>query len=214
MQQWTEIQTAKSENRHELILNGSEISKRISQKGLPQELFDLVGLNFLNISDTCLEALPQDISKLSNLQSLLLHSNKLTVIPSSINKLTKLKLLDVSRNQISKIEADINALSNLVTLNLSANKLDSFPSLDQEKLTVLDVSHNDLRDFPDICNAPHISELRLNANSIGNIPHSIAQLGGLKCLDLSDNKIAEVPAELSDNTKLKEVRICCVFFRY
>lgn len=204
---WPEINNAEQENRHELILSGQSVSQRIQDDGIDKNLFQLTGLNFLNISDTCLSTLPDDVSKLVNLQSLMLHSNKLAKLPACLGKLTKLKLLDVSRNELTEVAVDFNEMGALSTLNLSMNKLEAFPGLtDRSRVSVLDVSHNGLTAFPDLWQAAHLSELKFNANRIEEIPHEIGQVASLKTVDFSDNAIKAIPAELSD-LKLKEVNL-------
>ncbi|KAK3908645.1 Leucine-rich repeat-containing protein 47 [Frankliniella fusca] len=207
---WSEITTAKEEKRHELILSGPTISDRIAKTGLDPSLFDLTGLNFLRVSETCLEEVPDTISNLQNLSTLVLHSNKIKTLTSSLGKLSKLKNLDVSRNQLEKFPEEVADLSALYSLNASFNKLTEFPSLLKNSwLTILDLSNNAFEDFPDVCSDKlcHLAEVRLGSNNIKEIPHSINALPALKLLDLSENKIKDVPGELSDITKLKELNL-------
>ncbi|GLH14321.1 Protein lap4 [Gryllus bimaculatus] len=207
---WREIETAKSENRYELKLSGPDISKKIEQGGIHRALFSLKGLNFLQCSDTCLEVVPDDIGKLENLTSLLLHSNKITSLPSTIGKLTKLKLLDVSSNRLEYVPREISQLGQLTSLNLTANALKDIPSLiGNTKLSILDLSHNQFENFPDICHQElvHLSEVKLNGNKIKEIPSAICNLSSLKLLDIADNCITVVPGELADAPKLKELNL-------
>lgn len=208
--EWSEITTAKEENRHELILSGPTVSERIEKNGLDSSLFGVTGLNFLRISETCLETVPDAISNLQNLSTLVLHSNKLKRLTPSLSKLPKLKNLDASRNQLEDFPEEIADLSALYSLNSSFNQLTTFPCLVKNiRLTILDLSNNCLEDFPDICcdQLCHLSEVRLGSNKIKSIPHSISVLPALKVLDLSENKIKDVPGELSDISKLKELNL-------
>lgn len=210
MAAWSEIVTAKEENRHELILSGQSISDRISKSGLDPSLFGLTGLNFLRISDTCLETVPDSISNLQNLLTLVLHSNKIKSITSSLGKLSKLKNLDASRNVLEDFPEEVADLSALYSLNCSFNKLSTFPSLlKNDWLTILDLSNNALEDFPDVISESmcHLAEIRLVSNNIKEIPHNINLLPSLKLLDVSENKIKEAPGELSDISKLKEINL-------
>lgn len=208
--EWDEISQARLEKRHELVLCGPSISKRISTSGLDENLFTLTTLNFLSISETCLEALPDSVSGLQNLSTLVLHSNHFQRLTTSIAKLSKLKNLDISRNQLEEFPEEVSELSALYSLNLSFNKLTSFPSLVSNTwLTILDLSNNSLDEFPSICSEKlcHLSEVRLASNNILEIPHNINLLPVLKLLDVSQNKIKEVPGELSDISKLKELNL-------
>ncbi|KAG5884712.1 hypothetical protein JTB14_019836 [Gonioctena quinquepunctata] len=206
---WPEIEKAKIENRHELILSGKEISSRIAKDGLDVSLFELNGLNFLNISETGLACLPDGIAMLGNLQTLVLHSNKMEEINKEISKLDKLKILDLSRNDIRSLPEDFANLP-LVTLNLNSNKLESFPAFTtNKKLAILDLSNNKLKEFPNICSEEltNLAELKLIGNEIEDIPNIINRLSGLKVFEISSNKIKVLPGELADCQKLKELNL-------
>ena len=51
---WEELITARDENRYELHLNGNAVSKRLEKTDgmLPELLYKLSLLNFIEISDT------------------------------------------------------------------------------------------------------------------------------------------------------------------
>ncbi|KAJ8932625.1 hypothetical protein NQ314_014555 [Rhamnusium bicolor] len=181
---WPEIEKAKSENRHEIVLSGKEISERIAKD-------DAIG-------------------NLSNLQTLVLHSNKLDQINENVSRLEKLKTLDLSLNSIKIIPDSFSGLLQLVTLNINANKLETFPTFTKNtKLSFLDLSNNNLKSFPDVCSEElgNLAELKLHGNEIEEIPSNISSLPALKLLDVSSNKIKEIPGELSDCHKLKEVNL-------
>jgi Leucine-rich repeat (LRR) protein len=212
---WPEVERAKTENRHELVLGGNEITERLNKEGLDPGIFDLTGLNFLDVHETSLDAVPDQISKLSNLQSLVLHTNKLQDINKNITKLEKLKLLDLSRNQLNQVPEEIDNLSNIVTFNFNYNCLEVFPKLMKtHKLTVLDLSNNKLKAFPDICcqELSNLSEVKLGDNEIEAIPVEISNLPLVKVLELGKNKIKTVPGELADCTKLKGGWFICFLF--
>ncbi|XP_050503251.1 leucine-rich repeat-containing protein 47-like [Diabrotica virgifera virgifera] len=206
---WPEIEQAKIENRHELVLSGKEIASKIAKNGLDLSVFTLEGLNFLNISGTELSAIPDDIGKLANLQTLVLHSNKLEHANENIAKLTKLKMLDLSRNLITSIPDGFADLP-LTTLNLNVNRLESFPEFTKNsKLAVLDLSNNKLKLFPRVCSEElvNLSELKLHGNEIEEIPNNIHVLPLLKLLDISENKIKTLPGELAECHKLKDLNL-------
>ena len=97
---WPEVETASKEQRHELVLQGKTVSERVTQNGgaVDDNIFPLVKLNFLEVSDAKVERIPETLSTLSNLTSLVLKNNLLNCLPESLSSLTKLKLLDVSAN--------------------------------------------------------------------------------------------------------------------
>ncbi|KAF5288704.1 hypothetical protein FQR65_LT11969 [Abscondita terminalis] len=207
---WHEIETAQKENRHEIILSGKEVSNRISESGLDNQLFTLSNLNYLSIHETTLDKLPDNIDKLINLQTLVLHSNKLEEVTDRIAQLNKLKVLDLSSNRLKRIPDEISGLTQLVSFNASNNQLESFPKFsNNSKLSVIEVSNNKLKEFPDVCypDMSNLSEVRCSGNEIANIPDTIGSLSALKVLLLNVNKVQTIPGELADCTKLKELNL-------
>ena len=189
---WFEIIQVVKENRHELVLTGADISEKISQNGLDPALFKLEGINYLNISHTCLEEVPDDIGNLQNLTNLVIHSNVIKKLPNTIENLIKLKVLDCSRNKLQEVPSELENLPQLMTLNLGLNLISHLPSqVSNVKLCTLDLSHNRFEIFPDICYSElvHLAEVRLNDNLIKEIPSNICVLPSLKLLDLSNNQI-------------------------
>ncbi|XP_034827736.1 leucine-rich repeat-containing protein 47-like [Maniola hyperantus] len=211
MSPWPEVETAKSENRHEIKLAGAAISKRISEEGLDKTLFTLTNINLLNISDTCLSSIPDDIKRLVNLQSLLLYGNKLTEFNENITSLPKLKVLDLSRNQLAKIPECLNKMKELTSINFSSNEIAEMPKLgDFPHLIIIDLSNNKLTSFLDTENAnlSHLTDLKIKSNEIESIPsHIVRTMPSLKNFDIGDNKIKTVPGEIASMSKLKELNL-------
>lgn len=231
---WVVIKTAAAENKHELVLSGPAISELIKKKGFDKSLFNLQHLNYLNITQTCLQEVPDEIEKLQNLTNLVLYSNEITKLPNTIGKLEKLKVLDCSRNKLACLPNEIGTLPQLTTMNLSSNLLTMLPTqIANVKLSVLDLSNNQFDVFPDVCYAEliHLSEMYVNGNQIKEIPSTISQLPLLKILNVADNLISGnclfcelkcipymirlilsfvvpvVPGEIADCNKLKELHL-------
>lgn len=208
---WPEVITAKSENRHEIKLAGAAVSKRILENGLDNGIFQLININLLNISDTCLSVIPDNISLLVNLQSLLLFGNKITEFNQNITSLKKLKVLDLSRNQLKSIPESINDMKELTSINLSSNEIEEMPKLkDFPNLITFDVSNNKLTSFINIEDSimPHLTDLKLKSNVIDSLPNYIARsLPSLKNFDMGDNQLKTVPGEVANLSKLKEINL-------
>ncbi|XP_026313481.1 leucine-rich repeat-containing protein 47-like [Hyposmocoma kahamanoa] len=211
MSVWPEVATAKSENRHEIKLSGASISKRISETGLDGSVFQLTGLNLLNISETCLTNIPDDIKRLVNLQSLLLFGNKIEQFNENITSLPKLKVLDLSRNQLTSIPDSLNKMKELASINFSSNQIETMPKFnDFPNLITLDVSNNKLTSFVDVENAnlPHLTDLKMKGNLIESIPSHVAKsMPSLKNFDIGDNQLKTLPGEVASMTKLKEFNL-------
>ncbi|XP_069136167.1 leucine-rich repeat-containing protein 47-like [Argopecten irradians] len=208
---WPEVQQAASEKRRELTLHGQDISQRIKESGFDECLFDLTLLNFLDISKTCLSDVGSGIGRLTNLTDLVLHNNSLTSVPKEITNLTLLKLLDVSNNQITSFPGDISTLTNLQTLNVSMNKLSEFPAVGSlGALHIFNFSHNQLDGLPEgvfSSSLVHLSKVVGNDNAISEISADVVDLPHLNTFDLSNNKLLEVPSEMSECAKLKELNL-------
>ncbi|XP_046548902.1 leucine-rich repeat-containing protein 47-like isoform X1 [Haliotis rubra] len=207
---WPEVATAKEENRRELNLHGSEISERIEKRGFDKHVFDLVGLNYLDVRKTCLAELSVSVSKLVNLNTLILHNNRLTCLPETVGDLKKLKLLDVSSNKIESFPK-LDGLTELQSLNASGNQLSEFPDVScLTNLHILNLSHNELQSLPDGIGddkLEYLAQIMADNNAITQVPADLANLVRLHTLDLSFNKITELPPELSDCQKLKEFNV-------
>lgn len=103
----------------------------------------------LNLSGQNLMAIPQEIFEMKNLQFLDLSNNKITEIPDDIKQFSQLQELNLSANQLSKLSAKIDELAFLQKLNLAENQLTELPEVMSNlgKLTELNLSENPKLDF-------------------------------------------------------------------
>lgn len=203
---WEEIDQADEDGRHELHLNGDVISDKLKRCDgvLPTTLFDLISLNYLEISDTTLTSVPAGIGKLGNLLNLALHRNKIESIPDDVTELNKLKFMDISFNQLTSLPQSFT-LPSLHTLNLSNNRLESLPDFRKlEGLSTIFIDHNNLTSFPNgIETLPNLSEIHAASNKISTFPENIKVMTNIKHLDLSENTLKEITCDLSDCHRLK-----------
>uniref|UniRef100_UPI0037E8F4EF leucine-rich repeat-containing protein 47 n=1 Tax=Semicossyphus pulcher TaxID=241346 RepID=UPI0037E8F4EF len=212
MEKWPEIEKAAAGKRRELVLQGSVIDGRISSNGgLTPDIYSLALLNYLEVSQCpSLTEIHEDIQRLTNLQSLILCRNKLASVPNVVANLKSLKVLDLSVNNLSVLPEGITQLKELNTLNVSCNNLAVLPEgLSQcIKLSNINISKNNITGFPSDFYSERLdllSTLVASDNSIELLSGDIHKLAALKVLDLSNNKLSEIPFHLSDCPKLKEI---------
>ncbi|XP_062854536.1 leucine-rich repeat-containing protein 47 [Trichomycterus rosablanca] len=209
---WPEIEKAEKEKRRELVLQGASVDKKIEGSGgVHPSLYSLTLLNYLEISQCgSLHELHEDVKNLSQLQSLILCRNNITSAPKTIGELKSLKVLDLSVNNLQNLPEEICCLNELTTLNVSCNKISALPGgLNRcTKLSSINVCKNALSFLPDDLFSPSLELLNTiiaSENCIDHLNPDIHNLPALKVLDMSNNKLSEIPFELADCSKLKEI---------
>lgn len=125
--------------------------------------------------------------------------------------LKDMTILSVTNNKSLLPEAleMIRGYKYLVELNLSDNNLDSIPpGLDTlADLKRVSFRHNNFTNIEGFTTLSQIKMLDLNDNFITTIPADIANMESLEILDLSSNKISELPIELLRLKNLKALNL-------
>ncbi|BHF64222.1 RNA binding [Sparganum proliferum] len=204
---WPEVRIASEEHRHELVLSGPEILKRVEATGLDDLIFSLKQLNFLEISRSGISTLPDDIQNLSDLTKLSLQHNALTQIPAGLGNVHHLRFLDLSFNSISNLPENLfNNLSQLESLTLDSNELQSLPSLKGlVGLHVLSVSSNKLAVLPEtLSECSKLMSVDFSRNALTSLPTDLNKLTNLHRLNVCDNNLTEIPSTLGECRKLRE----------
>lgn len=174
-----------------VIAFNSSITRSWSIGEIPQELFNLANLRYLDISGLGFTgAIPNEFGNLTSLISLDLNRNNLSGgIPTEISNLKNLSSLELQFNELSgEINGELFDLPNLITLDLSYNQLTgNIPT--------------------GIGNLINLSNLYLNDNSFsGEIPSEIGHLTNLQELYLYDNNFTgDVPIEFGSLINLTEL---------
>ncbi|MEE6483734.1 hypothetical protein FKM82_013641 [Ascaphus truei] len=210
---WPEIEKVEREKRRELVLQGPALDDklRVGDGLLHPRLFSLTLLNYLEVSGcTELRAVQAELGLLIHLQNLILCRDQLSSLPPAVGDLRALRVLDVSGNDLEELPAELCQLPELCTLNVSWNRLRELPRDLQRctKLAVLNLSRNLLTAFPPGFLCPHLALLATISaadNRIQELGGEIGLLPALKNLDLSNNQLTEIPYELADCSKLKEM---------
>ncbi|GKV46181.1 hypothetical protein SLEP1_g53187 [Rubroshorea leprosula] len=95
---------------------------------IPKCFFDnMVGLKFLDLSSTGIEALPNSVCKLESLTTLILRECRNLVCMPSLEKLKMLKKLDLHRAGLHEVPEGIETLVNLQYLDLCCQHLLELP---------------------------------------------------------------------------------------
>ncbi|XP_039251163.1 leucine-rich repeat-containing protein 47-like [Styela clava] len=211
MSDWPEIAQCKEEKRRELVIKGTPDTRLKIEKNdnvLPEDLYSLTLLNFLEVSECGITSLSKDISSLSALMQLIINGNNLVSLPDEICTLKQLKVLDISYNALEELPDEFGNIRNLQTLNLNCNKLSQLPESvkNLSLLSTLNISNNKFTEIPQALiegNQKHLADLKASHNQIEDVNDGIGTLEALKTLDLSVNKIKELPQTLANCFKLK-----------
>jgi len=172
----------------------------------PYEILNSKVLEKLNLSKNDITIINESRLQSSfSLRHIDVSKNKLAKFPSSIDTLfPALITLNFSDNKISKLPSKLLGLRQLRTLNLSKNRLECVPSQFLEQcfmLEMLDLSKNCLIALPaeSAFTYNRLSHVKLSHNQLMErapwyVPKFVLQLQNLVSLDISHNKITQMPA--------------------
>jgi Leucine-rich repeat (LRR) protein len=110
---------------------------RLDLLEIPEKIFELFNLKFLNLSSNLLTSVSGNISKLTKLEEIYLNKNKLTELPNEMGELKNLRKIILSNNKIKKFPDNFYNLINLEIINIISNELEII-SDDIYKLTNLE----------------------------------------------------------------------------
>ncbi|TQD74497.1 hypothetical protein C1H46_039968 [Malus baccata] len=184
--------------RNQTNLTELDLSENQIQGQLPNWIWKLDSLDYLNVSYNALESLEAPfLNSTSPVSMIDLHSNHLkgpiSIVPPNVD------YLDYSDNHFSSsIPISICNASDLGTLDLSNNALSGeIPQClaAMSTLSVLNVRKNNIAgtisnlEFPENCT---LQSLDLSQNQIkGQLPKSLARCSSLSILNLEENQITD-----------------------
>jgi len=184
----------------------SQSSKELNLSGLgatsvPPAAWETSEVLKLDLSKNSIEDLPNELSLCSSLQTLVLSNNKIKKWPGMVSSLPNLSSLKLDNNPLAEISStDLEALSKLEVLDLSGNAscltepsaVSSLPLLQE-----LYLRRMKLQEFPiGLLRLKQLRILNLGQNHLITVPEGIKDFTALIELDLSDNNITALPAEL------------------
>lgn len=173
---------------------------------LSQDDFKGLGeLDLLDLSQNELAEIPDSVFEmLSKLKNLDLSSNHITHISKdSFSGLVQLERLYLHANRIQSIHLEaFEGLEMLLELKLQGNQLTSLPSLHFPRLLLLDLSSNNIPSLGSSdLQTPHLEALKVASLGLTSLDEAlIASLGNLHELDISTNKLTEVPQALKQDS--------------
>ena len=143
---------------------------------LPHELFEISGLQMLDLSGNKLVSVPNAVLRLPNLAKLWLNHNVLKCLPECDEWSPSLRLLDISHNHLQTLPNGMRS-ARLETLRLGNNDFTSIPNVVGYVRTL---STLDLRQLA----------------KVRNLPKSFGLLENLQFLDLTGVALNNVPSSM------------------
>ncbi|KAL6949723.1 hypothetical protein ACO0QE_000379 [Hanseniaspora vineae] len=209
-------QIAKLENLSILNLQCNKLER------LPQGFANLRHLQILDLSSNKFTAFPDIICECTNLLQIDLSNNRIQSIPQNINNLTKVAKINISNNRLRKV-GDLSQMRNLRTLTIRYNFISVFRTnceslqniyVTGNRISVFDDTVPSLRTlemhknpltslFPTNDQLSNLTTLSLNKANLSSLPSVIWQkFVQLKKLELNENSLSQLPAAISNLTKL------------
>jgi leucine-rich repeat protein SHOC2 len=213
----------------------------------PEAILKLERLEYLDVSHNAVSVFPASsasssgggsFSALKNLRTLILSFNPLNTFPLPILELKKLKELEMSQcglswlpqqegsiinshqassappppsssssaTSSSSIDWPLLFRKNLIKFDVSNNALGSLSGVDAlVHLEFLRAASTQLDTFPDLAPLVKLSHLDLSHNRIVQLPPFLAKLERLQTLKLNDNRILEIPKHIKSLSVLREL---------
>ncbi|GKV16444.1 hypothetical protein SLEP1_g27084 [Rubroshorea leprosula] len=174
---------------------------------IPDQATSFLNLREIDLSHNFLmRSIPSWVFNLSSLELLSLENNQLT---GHLNEFQHESLTHINlanNGLVGPIPSSISHLLNLTSLDLSSNNLNAILDLDMfaklKNLRSLDLSQNSDLSVISTVNVtyslPHLTTLILSSCNTSQIPKFLRGLEGLWTLDLSNNKIQDIPEWMWD----------------
>ncbi|EQL38093.1 hypothetical protein RJZ56_004331 [Blastomyces dermatitidis] len=164
----------------------------------------------LNLSRNLALDIPRDfIQACINLREVKYIGNEAWRLPASLNLATRLTYLDVSNNRLEDLDhAELHKLHGLISLKMTNNKLSTLPANfgDFPLLRSLNISSNSFSCFPEfLCNLKSLVDLDISFNKITELPN-IGKLTTLERLWVTNNGLhGPLDETFRDLVNLKEI---------
>jgi Leucine-rich repeat (LRR) protein len=198
---------------------------------LPIYMSNMIGLEYLNVSDNGLYSIPDDLSQCTNLEVIICENNSMNYIPQNIGNLNNLveldisgsdigyiaptlanlssiEIIDFSNNGIYTLPENFDNLTTLTHLNLSDYHISEYNYSNIDNLTYLNLNNNDLTSLPEfIGDISTLEELRIGVNDLQEIPFGFENLTNLVAFEAHETGISELPESLFNIASLEELNL-------
>lgn len=197
-----------------------ELENNSEMTGFPPEVKQLSALVVLRLENNNLLKLEtlENFSTCKQLKKIDLSKSKFQQLPSQITSITSVCSINLSQVHNENSNVDWNQVGNVLSkfrnlekIDFSHNRMDKLPS-SFAKLTQVDTFIFDevygaaLADLS-ILKKTHVRVLSLRRCSLEQLPKNIELLESLEAIDLSENKLTTVEAQISKLVKLKKLNL-------
>jgi len=140
-----------------------------------------------------------------------LSSKKLDYVSPVIGQIKSIQDINLKWNQLTDLPDELAALDQLHSLNLGCNCFRHLPSVFAfvPSLRILHLFDNAIQQLNGtvLGSMSGLTTLNLNNNQIESLPAEVGRLINLEILSIESNQLRELPTEICFLTKLKELRI-------
>ncbi len=183
-----------------------DLDEEVGLYELPAEIGQLHKLEELDISENSLVTLPDTLQNLQKLVKLNLGWNNFHP-DSEFHFPNTIRDLDLSSNGLTKIPQEVFELPLLENLYLQHCQIKSSPSFKKlEALRSLDLAYNKMGSI-EFDESLNLHSLVLKGCELREIPKSLYQMTSLKRLNLEDNHITDVSADIGDLSEIIEINL-------
>ena len=168
----------------ELSLDSNDLTGNI-----PTTLGNLSALEALSMSYNEFDAqIPSEITQLSSLEILEMIEAQLTGPVVDLSVMTSLKYVDLTKNQLTGTISSLTNLTGLIRLNLSENQIGG--------------------PLPSVAGLASLDTFTAQYNQFtGELPDALTQLGALRQLSLTGNKLTGSIPDFSNMSKLEWLQL-------
>ena len=180
-----------------------EIRKEINEAKIYKKLY----LKNTIISDEILN----EINKISYLETLWIENCQLNKFPINFTKFKNLKEISIiNNNKLIDLPKEFSNFIHLKELYLSNSKFRKIPEIIYKlpKLKALTLAETEIKNFSGLEKLINLTHLDLRDNQLTKIPAQIFELTNLTSINLCVNKITKIPDEIIRLKNIRQLILC------